>query len=503
MNDCEAIKVIISQLERVIRGEPLEKIEWSEITAQTGISTEMHLLVHVLNDCLEKHIENFTFTSELAKGMLDAAPPMKNVFAAPSKQIQSNLKHLTWQIQQIEKENYSPSIDFMGDFSSVFNSLIVKLKDRKHLQEKLRKSEVLFRSVINMLPDGVVVVDPTGIITFISPAALHIFHYLTIMDPLGKNLYEVIHEDDRERGIKNSKDRLLGKFTGAEEYKAIRSDGSVFDVEIDGEVLRDELDNITGGVYVVRDITDRKESDRQLKRYMDELAELNDAKDKFFTIIAHDLKGPIGSLPRVISHIEKQNDISPETRDMLAIVRESSQSMSALLEDLLEWARSQRGEILFSPEPILLQEVIQKCLRLFTFSASQKNIQMAFEGTTDYSVYADEEMVVTVIRNLISNAIKFTKPNGEIKLSAVQKGKLVEITVADNGVGIAPQKVSRLFKITEKVSTTGTGGEHGTGLGLILCKEFVEKNGGTIRVKSTLGVGSCFSFTLPGYSNTN
>lgn len=230
-----------------------------------------------------------------------------------------------------------------------------------------------------------------------------------------------------------------------------------------------------------------------------ELQDLNATKDKFFSIISHDLKGPLNSLTSFSGLLMNHTDsLSTDEIKMLATdLDKSLKNLFALLENLLEWSRAQTGAIAFTPEDFDLAEVLQENRELLEGQAKNKEITITNEHATALPVYAHKASVKTVVRNLISNAIKFTPNGGTITVKASEgKGEVI-VSIADTGVGMPPEVVKKLFRIESKHSTQGTANEKGTGLGLILCKEFVEKNGGMILVESEVDKGSVFHFTLP------
>jgi signal transduction histidine kinase len=234
-----------------------------------------------------------------------------------------------------------------------------------------------------------------------------------------------------------------------------------------------------------------------------ELQNLNATKDKFFSIISHDLKGPLNSFTAfsgmLINHTD---DLTKEEIQMLAKeIDKNLKNLFALLENLLEWSRSQTGNIEFTPTPFDLSDLLRQNQELLSAQAKNKNITLAFSGTGKGTVNAHKNSVNTVIRNLVSNAIKFTPEGGRITLE-LKEGNDVEVRVTDTGVGMSPETISKLFRIDTKYSTSGTANEKGTGLGLILCKDFIEKNGGSIGVFSEPGKGSTFYFRLPVHTNT-
>ncbi|MFW5886277.1 MAG: ATP-binding protein, partial [Bacteroidota bacterium] len=231
-----------------------------------------------------------------------------------------------------------------------------------------------------------------------------------------------------------------------------------------------------------------------------ELALLNSTKDKFFSIIAHDIKNPLGGMVGMTQAIERDKNIDPEKmREANSMVNASAKHLYTLLENLLQWARSQTQRIKYSPSAINVKPLLEETASLFKSSASDKNILLSVLLEKDYIVFADKEMITTVARNLISNAIKFTQGGGHVSIDAkIVQDKLI-IYIKDTGVGMHPEEKQKLFRLDVHHTTRGTHNEEGTGLGLILCKEFVEKNRGEINVESEKGKGTVFSFTLPLY----
>jgi len=252
-----------------------------------------------------------------------------------------------------------------------------------------------------------------------------------------------------------------------------------------------------------QEITDRKLAEKSLNESETKLRELNLQKDKFFSIIAHDLKSPFNSIMGFSELLMDQiNEKDYEGIDKYArIISQSSQRAMDLLMNLLEWSRAQTGRMEFNPENFDLVDLIEENKMLFDVIASQKAITIKKVLPHEIFVFADKQMISTILRNLISNAIKFTQKGGEIKIFAEYRENEILITVMDNGIGIESGRIENLFRIDKSNSTTGTSNEQGTGLGLILSKEFVEKHGGKIWAESKQGKGTVFYFTLPNEVN--
>ena len=236
----------------------------------------------------------------------------------------------------------------------------------------------------------------------------------------------------------------------------------------------------------------------------DSLQELNATKDKFFSIIAHDLKSPFGTVIGFSDVlIERVQDNNYEGAEEIAeIIKNSSERAMDLLMNLLEWSRSQTGRMEYNPRQIQIRSLIDEVCETLNDTAMQKSILLLKEIPSDNSIFADPAMISTVIRNLISNAIKFTNPGGKVVISAEKKPKEWQISVSDTGIGIPENIIPKIFNIEGNISTNGTQNEQGTGLGLILCKEFIEKHGGNIWIESEMDRGSSFHFTIPDTSGS-
>ncbi len=255
-------------------------------------------------------------------------------------------------------------------------------------------------------------------------------------------------------------------------------------------------DVVWTGVFF--DITKRKKEQQEIQEKNRELQLVNAEKDKFFSIIAHDLKSPfnaiVGFTKILIDEIKLENTDGIEK--YAEIVLDSSNTALDLLTNLMDWARSQTGRLVYKQEKFDLRELIKETVHVYSNIAEGKEIEITIEIDSNLPVCADKSMISTVLRNLISNAIKFTHPHGKIVIRAEQLAHHHKVIVSDSGVGIPSNAIDKLFRIDEKYSTAGTQDEQGTGLGLILCKDFVEKHDGQIWAESAVGLGSNFIFTL-------
>ena len=230
-----------------------------------------------------------------------------------------------------------------------------------------------------------------------------------------------------------------------------------------------------------------------------ELQKLNSTKDKFFSIIAHDLKSPFNSIMGFSSLLEENAKLyAPEKIERYSkIINNTSRQTFELLENLLEWSNSQRDEISFCPKRVDTKGITDFVIKGLNSLAKNKGIKLFHNIKNSVYVHADINMLKTILRNLIYNSIKFTNNDGEVCIESKEIENYVTISVTDTGIGMRKTQIKKLFKIEEQISTIGTNNEKGSGFGLILCKEFVERHGGKILVESEEGKGSCFSFTIP------
>lgn len=247
------------------------------------------------------------------------------------------------------------------------------------------------------------------------------------------------------------------------------------------------------------DMTERRQAEDALKESERLLRELNATKDKFFFIIAHDLKGPFSNILSfsniLVDQINKKDYTGIDEYAM--IMQKSAQRAMNLLVNLLEWTLSQTGKMSYNPENIEIVSLINEIAETSDDSALTKSISISRKLPNNATIFADKAMISAVLRNLISNAIKFTNSGGEIIVSLTQKQGEVMVSVRDNGVGIKKESIKKLFRIEESFTTKGTKDELGTGLGLLLCQDFISKHNGKIWVESELGKGSTFYFTIP------
>lgn len=354
-----------------------------------------------------------------------------------------------------------------------------------HLKKSIETTEI-----------GVTITDLQGKIIYTNPADAQMHGY-TVDELIGKNSNIFAKPELRE-------DTSIIELEEIPNWKRerinIRKDGVEFPVELISNLIRENDGTPIGRVTICTDITERKKSQQILIESEQKLREANAAKDKFFSIIAHDLNNPLNGLLLCSEALEEHSRnfyYDEEQRYYIKTIKDMTERIKKLLQNLLEWSRAQTGKIKFNPETVELRHQIHNKIIFLSPLAKSKAIDLTTNVEDKIYVRADLNMLETILRNLVSNAIKFTPRNGSISISAVEKDDWVEISVSDTGIGIMPENIDKLFRIDVHHTTVGTDQEKGTGLGLIICKEFVEKHGGEISVESQFGKGTTFTFTLP------
>ncbi len=305
-------------------------------------------------------------------------------------------------------------------------------------------------------------------------------------------------------------DIMMPEMNGFEVCEELQKDPKLKEIPIIFLTAKAETADVVKGLksgavdYITKpfngaELLARVKTHLELRFAREELKGLIAARDKFFSIIAHDLRNPLQYLVLSADLLYHDYDSLDEESRKKYIEKfyNSTNRISALLENLLDWSRTQRGLIVCRPEEIDIHGMSEENIELLKAHAKEKDIRAVSRVAPGIAVFADKNMVRTVLRNLLSNAVKFTNPGGEIVIDASRKGGSVEIAVSDNGVGMTPETITGLFRIDENKSSPGTAQEVGSGLGLLLCKEFTEKNNGTIGVVSEPGEGTTFTVTLP------
>lgn len=390
----------------------------------------------------------------------------------------------------IEWEGSPATLNFMTDITEL-----------KIAEEALKQSSREWEAVISASPDGIGMTSLDGTIKLISEKLVRMHGYSTeeMDEKIGKSIFNFIDSTNHQM-LKDNMRKLIAGESGNRltEYLAIKKDGSRFYIDVKASILLDVAGNPTSILYVERDITERKQAELIIQQQYKQLQELNTTKDKFFSIIAHDLRSPFQSLlstsELLATEIERMSH--EEIVSFSFGINNNLKSLYGLLENLLQWSMMQRNLIEYDPENLNLYDFSNKIIEISNDSALKKNISISNNIDAGTLVYADVDMLRSVIQNLVTNAIKFTQAGGRIIVSSIKRDDFVEVSIQDTGIGMEPSKSSELFNTNRPFTTIGTAGEKGTGLGLSLCKEFVERNNGKIWVESELGKGSKFIFTV-------
>ncbi|RLD49704.1 MAG: hypothetical protein DRJ05_20590, partial [Bacteroidetes bacterium] len=370
------------------------------------------------------------------------------------------------------------------------------ISNRRKIEFALKESEKKYRNVFNAFIDVYYQLSMDGIILEITPSVENVGY--TREELIGTHI-EKLYPKDIDQSFLYKK-LAVEKHVTDYDIVMLTKDKLKIDCAVTARVLYDEKGKPFMIEGVVRDISERVETHKILKKSEKELKKSNATKEKILSIIGHDLLGPIGTNKGITDLIvnEKYNLSKDKIVELISSLKPSIDSTFTMVENLLSWARIQREVIEHNPEPAYLKLLIDECFSLFSYQAKSKSIGLSFTGTENLSAYFDENQIVIVLRNLISNAIKFTGNGGQIKVNMEEKNGMAEISVSDTGIGIPENLLSGLFDDSaKKESRFGTDNERGTGLGLVVVKEFVNINKGEITVESKEGTGTTFTFTLP------
>ncbi len=375
--------------------------------------------------------------------------------------------------------------------------LVLNITQRKQSEEAQKESELRYRKLFKNSPSGIMVLDENGIILDANDVNTKTTLY-PLSELIGSDV-RIMLPPEKAYMVSENINRILTGEVIEEEVVNIRKDGTL-GVFLLKEVAITLPDGRLGILSVSNDITARKQSDSEIKLKNEELHKLNIQKDKFFSIIAHDLRSPFQTLVGFSPMAEEKLLSLPlEKIQKIAVnMRRSANKLFNLVENLLEWSLMQQGVIKYEPRSFLLSVTIGEIISLVQDTANRKMIEICLDVPEDLVVIADAKMLESIIHNLVFNALKFTHRGGNIIVSAKSvSDKLVVISVSDTGIGMNMKIIDHLYQLDANISRRGTEGESGTGLGLIICRDFIERHGGKLWVESEEGRGSTFCFSLP------
>jgi PAS domain S-box-containing protein len=402
---------------------------------------------------------------------------------------------------KFNKKNGEVRVGLMSVFfDNLLEQIVISITDisrRKEMEVSLKDSEERYRKLVELQGEGLVIVDKEERFIFTNPSADRIMG-VPIGSLPGRNLVEFVNEETFAQIQKETLGRAGGN-QSSYEMDIVRPDGEKRVLFVTATPNFNAKGDFESSIGILVDITDRKNIEKELKENESKLKAINTAKDKLFSIIAHDLRGPVGTSADLLDvMIENQENFNQEEQlRILEILKNSADSSYDLLETLLNWSIVQTGDLILKSESFNLTNCIESIVKNMMPAAYSKNITLLFEPTEQIYTYADQNMIKTIFRNLIGNAIKYTFRGGVVEVRTAVHENRTEVFVTDNGIGMDEETRNNLFILNKKNSKYGTDNEKGTGLGLILVKEFIEKHNGQIRVESEPGKGSSFIFDIP------
>lgn len=367
-------------------------------------------------------------------------------------------------------------------------------------ERKLRESEQRYRFLADNVADVIWQTNASGDLIYVSqsvelflgfnPETIIGKQFISLLAPESVNVFQSVCNR-----IINTKSNAIESL----DIKFLHKEGHQIWGEVRFNAVIDSRGRITDIMGMIRDITLRHETELKLKETSARLLELNKTKDKFFSLIAHDLKNPMNAICGFAELLNDEFDELTEDEKKLYVrnVLNSSSDLNRLLDDLLVWSRTQTGNISFRPDNLDLSLLVNEAIIFTRLNAEKKSCTVINEVVFGQMVFGDVNMIRTILRNIISNAIKFSYRGGQIFVTAMQTDQLVCTTIADNGVGMSEEMVSALLNSGNLINTAGTEGEKGTGFGLLISKEFISHHKGQLVINSRQGKGTKISFTLP------
>lgn len=389
-----------------------------------------------------------------------------------------------------------PVLDEDGGIKYVIEHLR-DITDLKKSQDELTKSRQRFWDLFNSSAAGILLGSADGAIIEANQYFCQMTGY-SREELTGLHISKSLFTEESIRESPFRFDLLAQGKSVSSKRDLITSDGSIVPIEMFSRIMPD-------GTYqsIYYNLSERKLAEKEISRQNEKLKVLNAEKDQLFSIIAHDLRSPFTAILGLTEMISEEFDSMDreEIKDILKELYKSADNLYKLLDNLLEWAMVRRNKKPFNPTPILLHDLVKYSIQTMLENAKAKSIEVYIDFAENLQVYADRNMLEVVVRNLFSNATKFTYNDGQINISTEQTSDdFITLRVNDNGMGIPSEMLEKIFSISDRNSRRGTRGEASSGLGLLLCKEFVEKNGGEISAESIDGKGSIFSFTIPVFN---
>jgi|ERR1035438_508109 PAS domain S-box-containing protein len=401
-------------------------------------------------------------------------------------------EELSLELKTLKQENATLKVMYEKDIS-----------EYQKVMGKLNYEKYLMNTLINNIPIHLYIKDCESRFIMVDKGSAQSFGLNDPEQVVGKTDFDFFSNEHAQQAYEDEQVIIRTGAPIVKEEKETWTDRPDTWVSTSKFPLYDKDEKIIGTFGISMDITELKQKEEKIITTNKELEKLNSEKDKLFSIIAHDLRSPFHGLLG-LTEVMATDILEMSSAEIIKYsnsLHESVVNLYSLLENLLEWAQFQKGSLAFMPKALNLSYIFSQSIDSTKQRAIKKEIIILNEIPETLKIYADEKMINSVLRNLLSNSVKFTRKNGIVvgKAREIEEG-MVEISVTDSGVGIPRNTVAKLFKLGEKVGSKGTANELSTGLGLVICKDFVEKNGGRIWVESKENIGTTFYFTVHNYS---
>lgn len=376
----------------------------------------------------------------------------------------------------------------------------IKLQDNRYIE----LSE-FYSLIMDSLHDyAIFTTDKNMIINCWCAGSENVFGYQSY-EVIGRHIEMIFNEDDRKNGVPFQEVETALKEGKASDHRwHVKKNGDLFYAFGQISPLKETDGELVGFVKILRDLTEKKKSEDAINNYVKELEELNTHKENILAILSHDLRSPLGSIIEIANYLRTDMDKMnrEELSQMLELLYQASTDELNMLDYLLEWARIKYASEVFSPLTMDLRQRVTKALETFQPMAIAGAVSLNNEVPSEYLVYADKKMLMSIIQNLVSNALKYTPPGGSITVSATKEDGFVMVKVKDTGTGMPKEKLEKLFKPQLKTLVRIRKDDKGAGIGLLLVKGFIERNDGQIWAESEEGQGTTFYFTLPVIKST-
>jgi PAS domain S-box-containing protein len=488
-----------------------------------------HLLKHSKIIKLNKHgkkVIGVSDTNGLTLNLFidnQSYPQVKQIFIALVNQLPKAEMELT--IKNIKTNEYRLGICSISLPTEIYDKSVIvswtDITEMKRTQDELARNLVLAQTYLNESPLFIITSDLDGRLTMINRFAENLLK-IKSEDVKGHFFFDLISNDSAKKKVMNIFEKIISgkKSNNKPLYFKFEVEGNIITVNWKFALLKDNNGKVNGILIVGNDITPEKRSNEELKFTYREIIDLKHKlenknrelqrkenqlkqeisdKNRFFSIIAHDVKSPFSALLGLSGLLAESVDFfkPEEIKEMASGINRQAHNIFDLLESLLQWSRAQMNKIPFAPEMLNLEDAVIQAVVVFKPACEKKGINLLHNVPSDITVFADANMLDTILRNLISNAVKFTNENGSINITAAEMVRFVEISVSDTGIGMSKEDIQSALDVSKHHTTLGTNQERGTGLGLIMIKDFAEKNNGRLTINSKVGEGTTIKVLLP------